>query len=408
MVRFPKSLDSTESVRPDRLAIRRMLVSAAILTMIACNSVYAQTVPLAHGQLTTARQSQASIGAPAPIVTPNFQYYGGPVISDVDVVVVFWNSDVNIQVQADIGAFFQTILTTNYFSLLGEYDTDILVQQGSKSGQQGTNQIIGPGTYDKMVTITPSLCHAGSGTCALSDSEIQNELAAQIAAQKLPAPSTDNQGNVNTLYVIYFPSGITITDASGGTSCSTFCSYHYTGSISGSNVPYVVAPDLYTGPCSSGCGSGTPFQNLTATSSHELAESVTDTDVGLASPPTLDFPLGWYDTNNGEIGDPCVGKTATVSGYTVQQLWSDHAALCISAVPSFNVTAPTNATESDSFDFTVTALNSDGSANTGYTGTVHLVAKTQLPRCLLPMPSKEGTLAPIHSPRRWARQGTRS
>ena len=45
MVRFPKSLDSTESVRPDRLAIRRLLVSAAIFVMIACNSVYAQTVP---------------------------------------------------------------------------------------------------------------------------------------------------------------------------------------------------------------------------------------------------------------------------------------------------------------------------------------------------------------------------
>src|SRR5204863_8604392 len=54
-------------------------------------------------------------------------------------------------------------------------------------------------------------------------------------------------------------------------------------------------------------------------------------EVGIA--PNLAPPLGWYDANNGEIGDICQGNdgTITVNGvtWTVQQEWSNVAGGCV-------------------------------------------------------------------------------
>ena len=38
---------------------------------------------------------------------------------------------------------------------------------------------------------------------------------------------------------------------------------------------------------------------------------------------------GWYDDNNGEIGDICAWKTRTLGGYTIQQEWSNKAGACV-------------------------------------------------------------------------------
>jgi hypothetical protein len=61
-----------------------------------------------------------------------------------------------------------------------------------------------------------------------------------------------------------------------------------------------------------------PFDALTSASSHELAEAITDAIPG----------QGWYDDQNGEIGDICAWQTKQLDNYTVQQLWSNQAGQC--------------------------------------------------------------------------------
>jgi hypothetical protein len=75
------------------------------------------------------------------------------------------------------------------------------------------------------------------------------------------------------------------------------------------------------------------FDNLTSVSSHEMAESITDAEVGLAT--VFARPLAWYDpVFNGENGDLCNHQHATLSGYTVQTEWSNLNNACIFSAPA--------------------------------------------------------------------------
>src|SRR5262249_20705339 len=166
------------------------------------------------------------------------------------------------------------------------------------------------------------------------------------------------QGNFNTIYMMYFPPGVTIVLAPGVNSCRIggFCAYH-SNILTGNKLPYGVFPDFGpTSGCAVGCGFGTSHQNLTSASSHELAEAVTDVDVGSAN----DFapPLAWADQVTGEeIGDFCNQNTAliTVNGntYTVQAEMSNMQNACVAAPAHFQVTAPVNAIPGRSFNVTV-------------------------------------------------------
>ncbi|HEX9101691.1 MAG TPA: hypothetical protein VF997_05785, partial [Polyangia bacterium] len=157
----------------------------------------------------------------------------------------------------------------------------------------------------------------------LSDSQVQTYLSGLIDGAKVPAP------DANTLYMIYFPSVVTITQG-GSSSCSAFCAYHSSYTHGSQKVRYGVMPDVTAGACANGCGPNSGFQNVTDVSSHEMIEAVTDPDGG----------SGWYDTvdsNCGEIGDICAtnaGETGVVSGYTVQKEWSNKNNDCIVVDPN--------------------------------------------------------------------------
>jgi MYXO-CTERM domain-containing protein len=234
------------------------------------------------------------------------------------------------------------LVNSGYLDLLSEYSTT----------SQGGNQTVTRGTITKPYTITPTT----ATTATVKDSSISKELAAQVKAGKLPAIQNDAQGKPNTLYVIFFPTGVIITDPSGSKSCDAFCGYH----SSGSNYLYAVIPDLsqvqtYTlsdgGTVTEPCGYGCAYQAKTkpevdwfnGTISHEIGEAVSDPVGG----------SGWYDQNNtdfacagsqsqnqpggGEIGDVCVGfwddqngtgsceDTVIIPGTNIaaQQTWSN-------------------------------------------------------------------------------------
>ena len=266
-------------------------------------------------------------------------YYGGPVVSNASVVKVLWGAgtaqepylpQVDGTSTPGIDNFFAHVGNSAYFSWLKEYNT---------TGNGGTGQTIGYGNLASSATITPP-----SSATTVDDTTIQATLAADIGNGTLPPPTKDATGNINTIYALYFPYGITIT-MNGSASGQVFCAYHGTMSLSYGDVPYMILPDPTYGGMGTGCGPGTAFQNLQQYTSHELIETVTDPAVGLAN--TNSYPLGWYDNTNGEIGDICNGQQATVVGtdglfWTVQKEFSNTAIDCIAALPTTAPPAPSN------------------------------------------------------------------
>jgi hypothetical protein len=281
-------------------------------------------------------------------VGAHLSYFGGPVVSNAHIVqVLYGTGSYNPQVAGTsgptMGNFFGDLLGTNsgYISLLSQYSTNF-------SG--GTHQIVGNGTFGGLFQIVPS---SGNNGSTIDDSNIQAELLAQINAGHLPAPVLDGAGNVNTIYIIYFPPGKTITER-GSTSCVAggFCAYHGTTSntLNSKHLLYGVMPDMQAGSgCSSGCGTSSVFGNYTSVTSHELSETITDADVGIAT--SIAAPLAWYDRTNGEIGDICNGQqgsyTANSTTYTIQLEFSNAANNCV--LPPASPPPPTG-------DFSLTAV----------------------------------------------------
>jgi hypothetical protein len=287
-------------------------------------------LPLQHGQPLGYPMQPKALSAPAGA---HLNYYGGRVVSNIQVVQVIWGSgsylaQVTSTASPSMATFYQGVLNSPYVDWLTEYNTN--TQTGTR-----TDQIIGRGSFSQQVTITPSAANNGS---TITDDQIKAELSAQLQAGNLPAPTHDAAGNNNTYYAIFFPHGKVITQG-GGSSCSVFCAYHGTIANAGGlgEVYYGVHPDFQAGSgCENACGTAsTAFGNYTHVASHELIETVTDAEVGLAT--TFAPPLAWYDQTNGESGDICVGQNASMVGsdgvtYDVQKIFSNSANDCVASL----------------------------------------------------------------------------
>ncbi len=273
----------------------------------------------------------------APASAAHLTYYGGKVVQNASVVQVLYGSGTYISQVSGTGtgtmaSFYQQAMSSGVWDWLAEYNTS------------SPSQTIGRGGFLQQVQISPTSAHNGA---TVTDASIQAELAAKIQAGTLPAATN------NTIYMVNFPAGKTITDPSGAQSCQVFCAYHGTFTIGSQNVYYGVLPDM-TGSCASGCGSSpSAFANQASVASHELVETITDAEVGLST--TVGPPLAWYDTTNGEIGDICNAQQGTFTGgdgfsYTVQKEWSNQQNACIttratSTSPDFSVAdSPTSST----------------------------------------------------------------
>ena len=230
----------------------------------------------------------AAIVAP---VAPRLTYRNGPLLTAVEVFTVFWGAAwqdaANSATMAKVNQFFDFILTSQLMDQLGEYSV--------------AGKTIGHGSRVGTTVITSPAPGA-----SVQDSAIQNLIQQEISAGTLPA------ANANLLYFVFLPDGVQVVQ-SGGASCQVFCGYH---DSFGSNIYYAVMP--YPG-CAGCTGGLAAFDALTSTTSHELCEAITDPIPG----------QGWYDDNNGEIGDICAWKTKTLGNYTVQLEWSNRAGACV-------------------------------------------------------------------------------
>ncbi len=249
-----------------------------------------RVVPLRGGGLVGAAPR---VRAPAKA---QLTYRGGPLLSAVQVVTVFWGAAWN-EATADataqsLNAFFQFVVTSPYIDQLGEYNTP--------------QQRIGAGRYVGTARVTGSAPPPPPPGANVTDSAIQEMLQAEVARKALPEPTA------NTLYFAFLPPGVTAV-AGSERSCQAFCGYH---DRSGGGLYYAVVPY----PNCSGCLGNLPtLDALTSVCSHELAEAITDPVPG----------QGWYDDANGEIGDICAWQNKTLGAYEVQLLWSNRAKACV-------------------------------------------------------------------------------
>ena len=279
----------------------------------------------AHPDSVAAQRAHAEAEQAAVLLSPQasaktLSYYGGPVVKNIKVIQVLYGSGtyqsfVQGTGSGTMAAFYGGVVGSPYFTWLnGDY--------GSGSGK--TTQVIGNGAFAGQVTITPTASRNGS---TITDAQVQAELKAQISAGHLAAP------NANTYYAVYFPKGKKISQG-GSSSCVSggFCAYHGTVVGSSATWTYGVHPDNSSGSgCDTGCGTSTAYHNMSSVASHEMIETVTDPDVGIAT--TLSSPLAWYNNTYGEIGDICNAQQGTVVGtdgvtYTVQKEWSNSKSLC--------------------------------------------------------------------------------
>ena len=243
-------------------------------------------VPLRKTPVDIAAARSAPGAVPAQLT-----YRNGPMLGGVQVFTVFWGSawktDPLPPMTAKINDFFTFVLTSALLDQLSEYDTNgYKVGHGALAGSATIASADPPATVD--------------------DSAIRKFLQAQIAAKVLPAPAA------STLYFVYLPPNVEVSMGSSR-SCQAFCGYH--DQIDGS-IFYGVMP--YPG-CSGCLGGLSDLDALTSTSSHELCEAITDPIPG----------QGWYDDNNGEIGDICAWQTKKLGDYLVQLEWSNKNNSCI-------------------------------------------------------------------------------
>jgi hypothetical protein len=267
------------------------------------------------------RATAKSVGAQPP----RLLYYGGRVISNVKVYAVFWGDAVSAETKEKIGPFYENVLDSGYIDWLREYDT---VGINAVDGRKGTDQRIGRGVYGGAITIRPF-----NPAKEVTNDMIRRELEEQIAARVLPAPDE------NTLYMIYYPTEITVA-LGPYRSCQTTCAYH-DGFISKSGAP-IYFGNMAACPADSKCRwvKDSAFDSVTISSSHELVEAVTDTIPGvycIDDPSKCPaYPQAWNTTDGDEIADLCDSPAgrfySSVTGHGVKsvvvQQWDNAANAC--------------------------------------------------------------------------------
>jgi hypothetical protein len=225
---------------------------------------------------------------PAPAAAPELTYRGGPLLTSVEVVAVHWGAEWRDEPLASLGrrldGFLDFVLASELMDQLAEY------------GVEG--RPIGHGRRI-MSTVLDTAPTPG----VLGDAELRSVLQATLP--DLPARS------VNTLYSLFLPPG-TAVSMGDSRSCQAFCGYH---DAIDEEIFYSVLP--YPG-CTGCLGGADDFDALTSTTSHELAEAITDPVPG----------TGWYDDTHGEVGDICAWETKRLGDYAVQLEWSNAQRRC--------------------------------------------------------------------------------
>lgn len=293
-------------------------------------------------------------GPPEPFVPakhtaiPPLGYFDGPVLASPKIVTVTFVGDTFAK---DLQAFAAGLGKSAWWDAMRDGYCEL----------PGVATCVGLAQDSTIVEFPFAPAAAYTDSTDGSASSIQTFIKAQVTSGLLPPPIKD------ILYVIYFPQKTKITLASGGggpvdRSCKEFGAYHNHMVLNGQDTAYAIVPECAPSPF----GDMDKLQTATVSSSHEIAEAVTDPFSKIAKNNTYvggyrmlgqskaEFP--WVKAQRaGENADMCqdilyAGRDQVLSdGFTVQRVWSNKSAAaghdpCVpnpAGQPYFNV-APAN------------------------------------------------------------------
>jgi hypothetical protein len=319
---------------------RRVREWAGVLALalcVGCSASSASSQPKPDSGLLDRSSSEASApdgptdtGAPSGYPAehppmPQVQTLGGPVMTSPKIVVITFQGD----------------------PLAPSIDSFVDAVAASKSYWSGTTREYGVGPIASVFHV--SLAETPGSN--LADSDVRAWLSAELTgpdAGTLEGGAPWPQPDGETLYQVYYPDGVTVSEG-GGTSCNQFYGYHDDFLLTASTyVTYSVVARCPPFPMTSA------IDSITAIASHELVEAATDplvTDKPAYVQPDHDH-LAWALPAGGELGDMCAGYgnvfyTPPDVPYLVQRTWSNKSAAAShdpcqpdGADPYFNSAAP--------------------------------------------------------------------
>lgn len=279
-------------------------LSCSLVTACVADPGPSAELMLVDGNSAVHMQPVGAPGKVADSAPPNshLTYFGGPILSNVHVAPIYWNS--GVQFAPTLDEFYDDVVNSPLYTMLEQYGIGHGSGRFPVRGNQSTRNVL--------------------------DSEIRTEVLIEVNLGRVPMPT-----DPNNYYPVHLAPNMQVTAPDGTHSCVFFCAYHGTfqaRDVNGAvfNVNYGVLPDL-GGACAGGCGGDTILNNTTSVASHELVEASTDPAVGLAT--TIGFPLAWYDPGHGEIADICGHQHGTTSGngrsYVIQLEFSNEANDCV-------------------------------------------------------------------------------
>ena len=248
-------------------------------------------------QATDAPVANGTAVYPASYGSGQLQYHGGRIMPSPSYYAVYWNASVAMAVQDQIQAFVTNFPDNHNWDNSPTDDYEVIQQYGGSNGFPANT-----------LTFLGTFVDSKPAQSTIKDTAIRNYLSSLFANRGLTA-------SADTLYGIYFPSGMKIV-LSGGTSCSSFCGYHSRYAYNGIQIKYAVFPY----PDCSGCSlSGKSVADmLTIVSSHEIREAVSD--------PGDNGVNAWYDAAGYEADDKCAWHNLyqmTNGGFWVQPEYSN-------------------------------------------------------------------------------------
>ncbi|KAJ3310904.1 hypothetical protein HDU76_003258, partial [Blyttiomyces sp. JEL0837] len=242
-------------------------------------------------------------------VKPVLPYWGGWLIQNVEVFGIYYGP---VPLKDQHIAFYQGVTNSPWMDIMAQY--------------AGGNQTIGRGTYIGSYDVTENLARH------IDTWDYLVPFIRNLVVTGVITPSEN-------LYVpVHFAPGIGVDENNILVACTHFCAFHsaiYIGDISQiRNLYFGVMVDLgSTSRCQGPCGWTTHDVAVKVNSamSHEMAEAITD-----PWPAGTQYPGGWYQEVEGEIGDYCNAQRSTVYGgdgnvYAVQSLWSNADMACVNA-----------------------------------------------------------------------------
>jgi len=268
----------------------------------------------------------------------NFYDYGSPnapTATNLQVTAIVWSQDTPYKTEMD--TWFKQVLPGYYLSAMPQY-----------KGSTGTPQ--GSATYAGMFVDGANQwgaqLHTDHTPKTVSESDAKAWLSTCLQYKSPPPPGPASLTTAITrIYVFFFPTWITFSMGSGTTpnGCQnypgygTWCAYH--GSWPGPTTSlstYVGQATLFAMmPSCAVCGQGSALDRLRQSTSHEIAEAISDAMVNQKyNSIQLTAWIGDCSFGCEEIGDVCEGQAATVSGYTdglpysVQPIWDASSNAC--------------------------------------------------------------------------------